>query len=50
MIRCNLCGWETEDNNHYGIQRHQEWHEDKLPNCRTAVITDEVKWILISNT
>jgi hypothetical protein len=26
MIECNLCGWQTQDDNMHGKSRHEEWH------------------------
>ncbi len=28
MIKCNLCQWETADDNVHGKERHEVWHRD----------------------
>ncbi|MDA1347211.1 MAG: hypothetical protein O3C48_08360 [Crenarchaeota archaeon] len=27
LIRCNLCGWETDDKENHRISRHENHHE-----------------------
>ena len=54
MLKCNLCGWETEDDNIDGIARHKNYHEGtelyvegrhgKQKRCSNR-ITGEVKWL-----
>ena len=54
MLKCNLCGWETEDDNIHGIARHKNHHEGtelyvegrhgKQKRCSNR-ITGEVKWL-----
>ena len=56
LIRCNLCGWETDDDENHRISRHENQHEGtemfvfgrqgKQRRERNR-ITGKVKWILI---
>ena len=56
LIRCNLCGWETDDDENHRISRHENHHEGtemfvlgrqgKQRRARNR-ITGKVKWILI---
>lgn len=44
-VMCNLCGWETEDDNIYGKQRHEEWHEiAMIKRASKNVILGKVVW------
>ena len=56
LIRCNLCGWETDDKENHRISRHENHHEGtemfvlgrqgKQRRARNR-ITGKVKWIFI---
>ena len=56
LIRCNLCGWETDDKENHRISRHENHHEGaeifvqgRHGRQRRAInrIIGKVKWILI---
>ena len=54
VIRCNLCGWETADDNTHGIGRHENHHEGtelfvmgrhgRQKRCRNRIV-GKVKWL-----
>ena len=46
IIECNLCGWQTEDDNIYGKQRHEEWHDGSQAKKHASQnkIWGKVKW------
>ena len=56
MLRCNLCGWETGNDNRHGIKRHENHHEGtelfvegrhgRQKRC-TNRIRGEVNWLVL---
>ena len=56
LVRCNLCGWETDDEENHRISRHENHHEGaeifvlgrqgKQRRARNRIV-GKVKWIFI---
>ena len=53
--KCNLCGWETDNENIHGINRHENYHEGteqyvmgrhgRQKRCSNRIVGN-VKWII----
>ena len=46
IVMCNLCGWETNNSNLEGIERHERWHEPHVKRASDNVILGKVVWEL----
>lgn len=44
MIECNLCGWQTQEDNTNGISRHEVWHSTARAQGRNTT-NGVVTWI-----
>ena len=51
FVECDLCNWITNNNNNFGIKRHEEWHDVKnsFKHASKNKIWGKVIWI-IKNT
>ena len=48
ILECNLCSWITNNNNIFGIKRHEEWHDVKnsFKHASKNKIWGKVIWII----
>lgn len=47
LMKCNLCNWETYDSNALGMNKHELYHDAKMPYVARNKIFGKVEWEIL---